>query len=318
MGGVGVRSFPAWGADGVSTDKRGWCAAWPAVVLAVPIWLAVAGSAGPPRSTGPAGRYLLEPRILGRIPPATPIADRPPAGWSNLVLKSHSRLAQGDLDKIPATTARLSTLFFTAILANVRAERAVGGRVRYSLDRVAIGLGTRVKDQDVIVSSQTEAAQGANLGLLAVVVLSQAEARLDAMRQVARSETMAIVDAPTTALRQGRHVPAVLRYAVVVDPANGRLTTFAWLIALDDAGGRSLVASSAQRLRPNLVATCELDVDANEFFAGVPSDEAFAVLSSPPGTAVTIPPNVREAAIGEKFSPESIESLDSWLRAAAK
>ncbi|MHB1036718.1 MAG: hypothetical protein ACYC35_18380 [Pirellulales bacterium] len=301
----------------MSTDKRAWCAAWPAIILTVPAWLAVADSAGPPCGSRPVGKYVLEPRILSRIPPGTPIGDRPPAGWTHLILKSQSRLVQGDLDKIPATTARLSTLFFTAIVANVRAERA-GGRIQYSLDRVAIGLGTRVKDKDPIVSSQTEAAKGANLGFLAGLVLSQAEARLDEVRQVARSRTMAIVDAPTAAVVQGRHVPAVLRYAVVVDPATGRLTTFAWLIALDESGRRSLLAGSSRRLRPNLVATCDLDVDAKEFFAGVPSDKAFAVLSSPPGTAVAVPPNLREAAIGGRFSLESVELLDGWLRAASK
>jgi len=100
---------------------------------------------------------------LPRIPPGTPIAESPPTGWTHLVFKTRSELASGDRDQVPDWAADLTRVLFTAMVARVRSTQ-VEGAVIYRLEKVAIGLGTRIGNRDVILSSDTQEALGANLG----------------------------------------------------------------------------------------------------------------------------------------------------------
>ncbi|HWG47273.1 MAG TPA: hypothetical protein VN688_31210, partial [Gemmataceae bacterium] len=177
--------------------------------------------------SGPA--YDVTQRRLERIPPGTVIAKDAPKGWTNLIIKSYSRPGAGDTKQLSPLADRLSRLLFTAILADVKDDKARGGK-GYKLAKVAVGLGVRIRDKDTIVTPETERRLGAGLGLLARVVLRTAQEKLAETVVVARSDTFMVFDSPSLIARAGKHKPIVLRYAVLVDPNSGQLHTLVWVL----------------------------------------------------------------------------------------
>ncbi|HEY5315361.1 MAG TPA: hypothetical protein VIK18_22710, partial [Pirellulales bacterium] len=229
------------------------------------------------------------PRPIERIEPGTVIANRAPPGWSQLVIKSQPRVTSGDVDQVSPSTLELAGLFFSAIVVKARAHDA-GGRRRYQLERMAIGLGTQVDGKDTILSHSDASYRqlGAKLSWIAGLVLSKTEEHLNQILIVARSPTMALVDSPATWVRNGQHVPVMVRYACLVDPRDGRIYTLAWLLDKQAAGYR-LADATLVLMPPNLVANCDMHVDASKFVLGIPGADAFAVCQLPPGTRVALP-----------------------------
>ena len=170
------------------------------------------------------------------------------------------------------------------MLADVQGER-VGTQVQYRLARLAVGVGTTIGGNDTICSPETRKRLGANLGLMERVVLDKAQEKLPDTQLVAYSKTMAVVDSPALMLRGGRHRQVVLRYALLVDPATGRLETFLWLIDQDESGNYAAApAGEIEWLPPSKLEDCILNVDAREFNAlGMPTETAFAITNIPQG-----------------------------------
>jgi len=252
---------------------------------------------------------------LPRIPPGTPIANGPPAGWSHLILKSRSELASGDLDAVPDWSAELTRVLFTAMIARVRPLRE-GEETLFRLEKVAIGLGTRIGSRDAIISTDTQETLGANLGPIKKMILSRGEDRLKSVLQVARTDTMIIVDAPQTMLVDTRHRIVVFRYVFLVHPGDGSLATVVWRINLGQNGICHLDPGDAVRMRPNLLATCALHVDGREVTAGIPSSMAFATTRLPVGEPVTMTDALRSVAGQKRLTAEAVSSLETAVRGA--
>jgi hypothetical protein len=267
----------------------------------------------------PAAMVPFTPRPLSRIEPGTVITDRAPAGWSQLVIKSQPKVNRGDVAEVSKSTIELASLFFNAILVKVGkqddATQRAGGRPRFGLERVAIGLGTRVDGKDTIISSATADKLGAKLGLIAGMVLSKSEEQLSQIVEIARSPTMAIVDSPANWVRDGKHVPAVVRYAFLVDPRDGRAYTLVWLLDKQDDSYR-LAAGPLVLMRPNLVADCDMHVDASKFTLGIPSADAFAVTRLPPGVQLAMPEPARVVAALRRLTPALAHQLEVGLWSA--
>jgi len=268
-------------------------------------------------SSGPAAGATVDAEAirLPRIPPGTPIADGPPAGWSHLVFKSRSELASGDLSAVPDWSADLTRVLFTAMVARVRPLQE-GEKTSFRLEKVAIGLGTRIEGRDVIISSDTQEALGANLGPVKKMILSRGEDRLKSVLQVARTDTMIIVDAPQTMLTDSRHRIVIFRYVLLVHPGDGSLATVVWRINLGRDGGYQLDPGNAVRMRPNLLATCPLHVDGREVTAGIPSSMAFATTRLPVGEPVTTPGALRSVAGQKRFTVQVVGALETAVRQA--
>jgi hypothetical protein len=249
-------------------------------------------------------------RPLERIPAGTVIGNDAPTGWTHLLLKSHPRPGAGDVAQVSADHLQLAGLLFTALVAEVRQE---GGRHR--LARVAVGLGTRVGGKDVIITPQTQQSLGANLGLLARMVLARADEKLAGVVSVARSPSLAVFDAPNLMLRGGRHRPMVLRYAVLLEPTTGRLDTLVWL--LDPEEGSS--AEAAEWLPPAKVDEGVLHVDGREFTLGFPNERSFALCRLPAGQRrLTFPEPLRALACQPRLSEALAVDLEARLRAVLK
>ncbi len=218
--------------------------------------LRIASQASLAQAQTPASDQPFAPHPLARIAPGTRIDDRAPAGWSQLVIKSQPKITSGDVAKVPDMTVRFVNMFFTAILLKVE-RQPNADPPQYRLATAAIGIGTRVRDKDIIVSSDSYRSLGADLGLIGGIVLSKSEEQLNQVLEVARSPTMAVADAPTILARGTQHVHVMLRYAFLVDPRDGRCYTLIWILDKDGAGGYRLgstalgpdAAQSRHRLR---------------------------------------------------------------------
>jgi len=270
-------------------------------------------AADAPAPSAKANDFDVQRRHMQMIRPGTVITDRAPAGWSHLIIKSQPRIAQGDVSKASGLTSSMARLLSVSIVANVKQVDA-DGRQRFMLERVAMGLGTHIGDKDVIVTSDTQAQLGANLGMLARTVLSTAEEGMDIITQVLRAPTILVFDVPTVVVHNQRHRQMILRHAALVDAATGRLFTTVWLVDKNDAGDYTTAVSPMNLLNPNTIEDRQLSVDADEFTFGIPSSTAIALVRIPPGTAMEIPPSLLPAAAAAEFTIETAQQLEAGLR----
>lgn len=275
--------------------------------------MCIVGWAGPAfgqaAPAAPSAAFPVHP--LARIEPGTRVANGPPVGWSQLILKSQPRVTSGDMAEVPKMTLDLVGKFFNVILARVE-KFSVAGAPRYRLAAVAIGLGTHIGNEDIIVSSATRSQLGVDLGMVGSIVLTKSEEQLDKVVELGRSSTMTLIDSPTVLLRGGVHVDVVLRYAVLADPRDGRVYTIAWI--LDRAGdGYQLGPERPVLLKPNQVTECPMHVDRGRFFLGTPGPEAFAVTQLPAGTPLAIPPSLARVAAATTFTPRIAYELEVGL-----
>lgn len=263
--------------------------------------------------SGPA--YDVTHRHLDPIPAGTVIGSEPPKGWSNLIIKSYSRPGAGDVKQLSPTADRLARLLFTAILADVKP--AEGGR--HKLAKVAVGMGTRIRDKDTVITPDSQKRLGANLGLIARVVLRTAQEKLAETTVVARSDTLMIFDSPSYLAVDGRHKPIVLRYALLVGERTGRLESLVWALGREERGGYSEPIGAVHWLSPNMTDECILHVDGAEFSLGQPTEKAFAMTTPPKGRKeLAIGDDWKALASEAKFTTARAADLEARLREAMK
>lgn len=264
----------------------------------------------------PAQVYDTKVRRVDFIPAGTVIGDKGPPGWSHLIVKTHPRPGAGDVKALSESTFNLACMLFTTTMVNVKPER-VDGQLRYMIDKVAVGVGTRVNGKDVVLTPSTQRQLGANLGFLGRQVLSGAYDKQHDVKIVARSRSMAVMDTQTTMLRGNVHRTVVLRYVFLLDETRGYLLPLVWMIDLDGQGRYSAAVGDIEWLPPNLIQQVTLHVDTNEFTLGIPSEKAFATMSLPKGyTHFPIPENLRGVAAQPQLQPSWAAALDQGLRQA--
>ena len=127
--------------------------------------------------------------------------------------------------------------------------------------------------------------------------------------------TMALLDTPVW-FRCGDDNRLVrYRYAMLVDPATGRLDNLLWRLGGEGGGG----LDEAILLKPDTLDPAELVVDRKKVSRfGVPGDDAFAVDKMPAGRAVPLPADVRKLAAQTRFTADEAHALDTRLRKLLK
>jgi hypothetical protein len=258
--------------------------------------------------------YDVTHRRLDQIPAGTVIGKEAPKGWSDLIIKSYTRPGAGDVGQLSPTADRLARLLFTALLADVKP----GDGDRHKLAKVAVGLGVRIDGKDTVVTPDTQKRLGANLGLLARVVLSTAQEMLAETTVVARSDTLMVFDSPSYLAVDGRHQAIALRYAVLVEERTGRLNTLVWVLGRQDGGRYTGPIGAALWLPPNLTDDCVLHVDGSEFSLGQPTEKAFAMTTPPKGKEVPVAEDWKSLAASEKFTAAAAAALENLLREALR
>ncbi len=252
-------------------------------------WNRAAPATVPAPATGSAPAAVsvdVVPREIARIPPGTVVADRAPSGWTHLVIKSNPRIADASRKDVSELIARLATLVSSIIVAEVRAEPQAPPDARFRLARVAVGLATDIEGRATVVSNESYERVGANFGFLEASVLAAAQEQLDKMRSLLRSPSVAVVQGEGVLWLDGKHYTVLVRYALLVDPRTGALHALCWGLRPREDGRLELIGSTLQWLPPALVEDCQLHVDPDQFFLGMPNRMAFAMSQLPPGQKV--------------------------------
>jgi hypothetical protein len=266
----------------------------------------------PRRSAGASAAVDLRPQPLRSIAPGTVIPDTAPQGWTHLVLIATPRIGAGDIEAIPRTALRYSSMPRFTILANVRSY-SQDSRTSYYLDRFAIGTALEIGGRNVIATS--EQTFGKDVGFIGRRILQENDTILkNDFRQVLRTRTMAVFDAQGFVVYNKRHARMVIRHAILVSPQDGKLTTFVWLMGSDGHGGYAVAERTLQILPANMHEVRTLSVDASKFTFGIPSNDAFALAHIPQGTPVKYSPELTRLAATRQFTPETALLLEEELQ----
>lgn len=256
-------------------------------------------------------------RRVSLIPPGTAIDKSPPTNWSHLIVKSHPRICDADVAKAGDMTSKLSSIIFTAFVANVKLDPK--NPKAYRIDRIAVGIGTNIDGTDVVISPDTQKKQGAKFGLLARQVVSRTYEHQHDNIIVARTDTAAVVDAPVVMRRGQRNRFITFRYLLLADPTTGSLDALLWLVDLDDRGETIGAVGDIECLPANKIVDAQLSVDDSQYTLGIPSDLAFGVMKLPTGKfQIAMPEDLRPLMGKARFTAEEMPALETRMRAILK
>ena len=271
----------------------------PKRVLYIAILIPLLGAAGTAKEvTGPsAGALALATMAAGNmqtklvyLQPGLLIGDKPPEGWSHLVVKSLPRLASGDKDSLPKGAGKTAAYFRTVILANVKPVDV--DETEFELTKVGIGICVPRKGQkeDIVVTADRQEALGLHLSWVEKMTLDALEAGMAKGKIIATTPTFALFRSPATVVAAGdEHREVNLNYAFCVDRRTGKLQVGLWTSALEAAQTRS--PQTMLRLSSNPIFDCQMDVQTKKVFGvTVPGTWSFAMAALPAGQRVAAVP----------------------------
>ncbi len=274
------------------------------------LWQWATGRGGPPPRPAPPGHLgEVVPELVG-IEPGTVVGDGPPAGWSDLVVKSTTYLEGGDVATLPLFARETATLFRTVVLADVRPSP--GADSAYALYQIGVGLALSHEGQDTVITSESLESLDISLSLIDKLILERAESALSRGRLAARTATFALYDASVELADGDVHRSIYLRYALLVDPTTGDLRTFVWPVAArpsDREPPASLIA-----LKPSLLFPCGVHVLAKRAFGKVPVAWYFAMTHLPTGRSIPLPTELRSWSILDPQTADESAELEALLR----
>ena len=259
-----------------------------------------------------AEQLAAHPPTVCRLPAGTLVAEHPGAGWNRVVLLAKPRLASGDLDRIPRLANRYATMFCLTIMACVTQEEE-GETVQFKLSELGVGYALPRNGQYVVVSSATPAPSDPGLGFVEKRVLAASEKCLADVVPIAHHDTLWIFDAKAIVLERGEHQDRVVRHAVWVYPLQGQLAMLVWLLAGDQPPGYRMVEHVMQLVPPNFVEDRQFHVKADEFYFGIPSARAFALVQLPQGQPIRVTPELATLASAKHYTAASLNQLAEAL-----
>ena len=262
--------------------------------------------------------FGFKPKPLDRIRPGTQFSEQqPPEGWSDIIVFVDARLGSGDYQTVSKTVKYYSDVFNLVLLGN--ATQDANGR--HVLDKVAIGFSMVIDGKNTIVSSNTHRQLNSGLSLIGGQVLAGNEEALVNIKQVGRTTTSMVLDAPTMMLINGQHREMVCRYAIWADTAGQGVRTAVWLLdgINNPQANYQVVGDSFQFLPANMHEDRVLNVKKEHFsIVGLPKKEAFALVRIPQGTAFPITAGLRQVAGVRQLDANSYKSLWASLTQAMR
>jgi hypothetical protein len=242
----------------------------------------------------------------------TIVDDGPPQGWTDLVLKSSSKLESGDLDTLPASASKTATLFKPVVVANV--ARVDGAKPRFRLTRVGMALCMNHQGRDRVVTTAELGPAGETLGYIDRQVLAGAEKEQRKSTIIASTPTFALLAAPARIKAGANQKPIYLIYAMLVNPETGKLQNLVWPI--DDTQGPRPPTDVMILLKPNLVFQVGLDVEAGKILGAIPVSWNFGMRKLPPGQKLPISESLRMFSADPRRIAGNPSAFEQELRAA--
>jgi hypothetical protein len=277
----------------------------------------VGGSGAKPQLSSPAPAARLIPLEAG-----TQLeGERPPTGWTHVVIKSIPRLASGDLDTVSEQAFEIAQRIRPLILAKVWPTAEPGAP--YRLDRVGVGLcapGAEGQGDIVVSSTSVEKTRGAwtTKQRLILAAMSLETSRADL---AAATSTFALVRSPVTFLVSGAHKKINLYYAILVDPQTGSLRTVVWPDHEKSESNPSPAVTTTTMARHLSVTVFDLpqDVRASRILGNIPVSWSFAISALPKGNDLVLPPDLsavpdsgtQDAAMSARMEQALVRSLES-------
>ena len=286
-----------------------------AIGLAIYYWFSLPKPTPIDTSLSQSGKTFLPAGRIPRLEPGTRVGSAPPAGWTQIILKTRPNVTSGDVGDVDAATMTAISKFSTTVVGRSEPDPENPGKFR--VGGYAVGLGARAGDDDVIITSETAAEHGVELSTFEGIVFGKREEEQQAQFvSAAVARTMVLVDLPAFVLRGADHVKAVIRYAALVDPKDGRIETLSWV--LDYTGDHyAFSGDSFTHLEPNQTMNWELHVDTNKYSFGLPTAEAFAATTLPRGASLPAPESLKVPAAAKRYTREEAEGLERQLRELA-
>lgn len=270
------------------------------------------GAEGP--SMAAATQFDVSTREVSLIEPGSVLDDGPPRGWSHLIIKSKPKVTKGDIAKAGKLDVELASAFFTVLAANVR-DGGPSQNPRYVLDKVGVGVGAHIQGKDVVISPDTQAKLGANLGFIARMVLKSFYAEQMDVRVVLSSGGLMVIDTPVVMRMKERNELSIVRHGLVLDQQTGKLDKACWLLLLSKGEKPRGMAGKLEWLKENHLENAELFLDKREYRLGMATKMAYGLITPPLGGFST---DVSESQLGclcaKPFTAEKAQELAALLQ----
>lgn len=237
------------------------------------------------------------------------VVPNPDAGrWNRVIYQAVSRITQGDASSVPATIRARVPRFTLVLLATATNTSVAGAPPLYRLAEVGAGYAVPLGGQLTVVSTDNPPS-AAGIDSLGRQVLAGNGRKLDEARRVGVSDTMQVVDIDSLFLIGRRHAPLVMRHFIWVDPGTGRCTCCVWLLEKRPTGGLAPTGHPPRWLQAGTRDDRAIHVDASKFFLGMPTKDAFALTSLPPGVDLAWSAELRQIAARPAYGIRDLQQL---------
>jgi len=251
---------------------------------------------------------------ISSLPPGLVVEKSDSSPWNRIVLIATPRISSGDVDAIGRSIQDAVARFRLTIMAQVRYESQ---SAKYTLSDVGVGYATMIKKQLTVVDSQSAAEMGASLGFIERRLLSENETQRKKIRVIVRTTTLLMFDVPAIYDRSNKHRQVINRHLVWINQNDGRLSMATWLFDSDKGLDTSWTTDPLRIVSENTREDRTIHVDGDEFFLGMPNENAFALQSLPPGTDFSWTSELRNLACRATYDAESLKQLTDAINDVA-
>ena len=247
-------------------------------------------------------------KSLTRVSPGTVVVDTTATQWNRSIYVAVSRITNGAADSVPIMIRKRVPLFTLALLATVSNQAPAGAPPAFHLLEIGAGYAIPLEGQLTIISTDDPpAAEG--IDMIGRQILAANGRHLSELRCVGAYDTMQVIDIDAIFFRKEQHLPLIMRHFVWIEAKTGHCATCVWLLARQADGSLQPTADPPRWLSEGTRDERAIHVDASKFFLGMPTQEAFALMSLPPGTDLAWSPRLRQAATADRYTAETLPVL---------
>jgi hypothetical protein len=252
------------------------------------------------------------PTAVPRIPAGTSVAAATANRFNRVIYQAVSRITAGDADRVPSAIRGRVSMFTFAMLATVA---HAGDSAGYRLVEVGVGYAVPLGGQLTVVDTEAPPA-AAGIDRLGRQVLSANGRNLGSLRLVGKNDLMQVIDIDALVRVGSRHAPLTMRHFIWADPASGRVASCIWLLQKRNTGTYAPLGTPPRWLHEGTHDNRSIHVDASKFILGLPTQEAFAISSLPPGSELTWTTALQQVAALPIYSDANLQQLTAAISEA--
>ncbi|TWU43960.1 hypothetical protein Q31b_14940 [Novipirellula aureliae] len=247
------------------------------------------------------------------LPPGLVVEQSGASPWNRIVLIATPRIASGDVDAMGRSIRDAVAKFRLTIMTQVNRDPQSS---KYTLVNTGVGYSTMINSQLVVIDSANATDLGASLGFIERRVLGENEEQCKQVQVIVRTTTLFLFDVPAIFDRFNQHRRVVNRHLVWINPTNGKLSLATWLFDKKDGRNRLLVADPLRIVAENTREDRAIHVDGDQFFLGVPNENAFALEALPPGTDFSWTDPLQRLACRDSYDADLLSQLAKAINEA--